>query len=100
MHYLPNSETVQPLSRGPLTTSTYTGESLGLGVAGFHYPSAYIHWENGHMDRLSKQGHFIGLGSNFTAPQVAEIFMHEIVCLDGVPTSLISDRDPIFMSQF
>lgn len=52
------------------------------------------------VDRLSKQGHFIGLGSHFTAPQVADLFVREIVRLHGIPTSLISDRDPIFMSQF
>lgn len=52
------------------------------------------------IDRLSKQGHFIGLGSQFIALQVAEIFIREIVRIHGIPISLISYRDPVFMNQF
>lgn len=52
------------------------------------------------MDRLSKQAHFSAMPSKFTALQVAEIFARDIIRLHGVPVSLVSDRDPLFMSQF
>lgn len=52
------------------------------------------------VDRLTKQAHFIAFAPRFTAPQVFEIFIKEIVHLLGVPISLISDCDPLFMSLF
>jgi hypothetical protein len=36
----------------------------------------------------------------FTASKVAEIFVDNIFRLHGLPLSLISDRDPVFTSQF
>jgi len=52
------------------------------------------------VDRLSKYVHFVPLKHPFTARSVAELFVKEIVRLHGVPNSLVSDRDPLFMSQF
>jgi hypothetical protein len=52
------------------------------------------------VDRLSKYGHFILLKHPYTAKSVAEIFMKEIVRLHGIPQTIISDRDPIFVSHF
>ena len=34
------------------------------------------------------------------APEVATIFVQQVVHLHGLPSSLISDRDPIFTSHF
>lgn len=32
--------------------------------------------------------------------KLAEVFVHEIVCLHGTPTTIVSDRDGRFMSRF
>ena len=52
------------------------------------------------VDRLSKSAHFLALAHPFTAKMVAEKFVEGVVKLHGMPKSIISDRDPVFMSQF
>ncbi|MCH96095.1 hypothetical protein A2U01_0017078, partial [Trifolium medium] len=52
------------------------------------------------VDRLSKYSHFILLKHPYNAKTIAELFVKEIVRLHGIPSSIISDRDPIFMSHF
>ncbi|GAU25040.1 hypothetical protein TSUD_155140 [Trifolium subterraneum] len=52
------------------------------------------------VDRLSKYAHFIPLKHPYTARSIAEIFCKEIVRLHGIPLSIVSDRDPIFISNF
>ncbi|CAM8960552.1 unnamed protein product [Rhodiola kirilowii] len=52
------------------------------------------------VDRLFKYNHFIPMVEGFTSPYVAEAFVREIVRLHGFPTSIVSDRDPVFMSHF
>jgi hypothetical protein len=52
------------------------------------------------VDRLSKYAHFILLKHPYTAKSIAEVFVREIVRLHGIPKSVISDRDPIFISHF
>nr|GFB09589.1 Ty3/gypsy retrotransposon protein [Tanacetum cinerariifolium] len=52
------------------------------------------------VDRLSKFAHFIALPPHHTAASLATIFLHDIYRLHGLPKSIISDRDPIFLSRF
>ncbi|CAJ2641615.1 unnamed protein product [Trifolium pratense] len=52
------------------------------------------------VDRLSKYAHFILLKRPYSARSLAETFTKEVVRLHGIPESIVSDRDPIFVSNF
>ncbi|MCH81120.1 transposon Tf2-1 polyprotein [Trifolium medium] len=52
------------------------------------------------VDRLSKAAHFGALPTHFTAAKVADLFVKTISKLHGMPRSIVSDRDPVFLSQF
>lgn len=52
------------------------------------------------IDRVSKYGHFLLIKHHYSAGTVAEILVKEIAKLHGVPTSIVSDRDPTFISHF
>jgi hypothetical protein len=52
------------------------------------------------VDRLSKAAHFGSLPTHFTAAKVAELFATMVCKLHGMPKSIVSDRDPIFLSHF
>ena len=52
------------------------------------------------VDRLSKQAHFGPLPKSYTAARVADLFSHIVCKLHGIPPSIISDRDSIFLSHF
>ena len=52
------------------------------------------------VDRFSKFAHFIPLGHPYSASSVARAFFTDIVQLHGFPTSIVSNRDPIFTSTF
>lgn len=48
------------------------------------------------VDRLSRAAYFAPLTSPITAPLAATIFWETVGKLHGLPTSIVSDRDPIF----
>jgi hypothetical protein len=52
------------------------------------------------VDKLTKVAHFSPMQSSYTATSVARVFMKDIVRLHGVPRKIISDRDPVFTSEF
>jgi hypothetical protein len=52
------------------------------------------------VDKFFKYGHFLPLHHPFTTSSVAQLFLHQIYKLHGMPAAIISDRDKIFTSQF
>lgn len=52
------------------------------------------------VDRLTKYAHFIPLRHPYTAASVSKLFLDQVVKLHGVPETIVSDRDPIFTSNF
>lgn len=51
------------------------------------------------MDRLSKYGHFLLIKYPYSAKQWL-LFAKEVVRLHGVLKTIVSDRDPTFISHF
>jgi hypothetical protein len=52
------------------------------------------------VDRFLKFAHFIPLSHPYSANSVAKAFFDNIVRLHGIPCSIVSDRDPVFTSNF
>ena len=52
------------------------------------------------VDRLTKTAHFIPLKMGFTMEKLAQTYVEEIVRLHGVPFTIVSDKDPCFVSCF
>jgi hypothetical protein len=52
------------------------------------------------VDRLTKSAHFLPVNIKYNVEKLTEIYIREIIRLHGVPSSIISDRDPKFTSRF
>ncbi|GJV34106.1 ty3-gypsy retrotransposon protein [Tanacetum coccineum] len=52
------------------------------------------------VDRFTKYAHFGTLPTNFNAHKVAEVFLEIVIKHHGLPKTIVSDRDPIFVSKF
>lgn len=52
------------------------------------------------VEQRTKDTHFISLSSPLTALSVAKAFSKNIVKHHSVPRSIVSDRDPAFLSKF
>jgi transposase InsO family protein len=52
------------------------------------------------IDKLTKSAHFISINEIDPLERLSKIYVEEIVRLHGVPTSIVSDRDPRFTSKF
>lgn len=52
------------------------------------------------VDRFFKCAHFIPLAHPYTTATVTRAFFTDVVRLHGLPATIVSNRDPIFTSQF
>jgi hypothetical protein len=52
------------------------------------------------VDRLSKSARFIPVHTNYIVQKYARIYIDRVLCLHGVPKTIISDRGSQFVAQF
>ena len=52
------------------------------------------------VDKLTKMVHYVPTTTTVTAPELARLFLREVVRHHGVPESILSDRDPRFTAHF
>lgn len=52
------------------------------------------------VDRLSKYAHLLSFSHPYIAILVVRIFLNNIFKLHGLPQSIVSEKDPVFTSQF
>jgi len=52
------------------------------------------------VDRLTKSAHFLAMNLRMPMTKLAQFYIREIMRLHGVPSSIVSDRDPRFTSRF
>lgn len=52
------------------------------------------------VDKFTRYAHFLALSHPFTAAKVAHSYLENIYKLHGLPEAIVSDRDPVFTSNF
>jgi hypothetical protein len=52
------------------------------------------------IDRHTKSAHFIPVHTFYRAEKYIELYISRILCLHGVPKTIISDRGPQFITRF
>ena len=52
------------------------------------------------IDRLTKSAHFLGMKTMDTSKTLSQLYIREIVRLQGVSLSIVLDRDSSFMARF
>jgi hypothetical protein len=52
------------------------------------------------VDRLTKTAHFIPVHTTYVAKKYAEVYLDQIVCLHGIPKTIISNRGTLFVARF
>ncbi|MCO5608666.1 hypothetical protein L7F22_062880 [Adiantum nelumboides] len=91
----------QPGLLQPLPIPNSPWESISMDFI-FGLPKS-IHGNTGIwtiVDRFSKQAHFIPVKKTINAHQMATLFISQIFKYHGLPSSIVSDRDPRMTSNF
>ena len=68
---------------------------VGLPNTSQHHDSIWVN-----VDQLTKIAHFIPAHTTYKANKYAEVYLNRIVCLHGVPKTIISDRGAQFIARF
>ena len=68
---------------------------VGLPNTSQHHDSIWVI-----VDRLTKIAHFISVYTTYITKNYAEIYLDRIVCLHGVPKTIISDHGAQFIAHF
>ena len=50
--------------------------------------------------RLTKSAHFLPVKTTYGAAHLAKLYIKRIVCLHGMPVSILSGKGPQFTSEF
>lgn len=64
-------------------------------VTSYRYDSIFVV-----VDRFTKYAEMIPFCHNYTAEQLARVFLDRVVRYHGIPESIISDRDKLFTSNY
>jgi transposase InsO family protein len=52
------------------------------------------------LDQLTKVAHFLLVHTTDKAQKYAELYIDQIVCLHGLPRTIVSDRGALFVARF
>jgi hypothetical protein len=52
------------------------------------------------VDRLTKTAHFLPVHTTHKTEKYAEIYIDQIVCLHGIPRTIVFDRVALFVAHF
>ena len=52
------------------------------------------------MDKLTKSAHFLPISMKYPLEKLTKLYLDEIIRVHGIPVSIVSDRDPRFVSWF
>ncbi|GJP69765.1 hypothetical protein CLOP_g778, partial [Closterium sp. NIES-67] len=104
LHRLPDHEIIPSASSRTTTAVGSARATLATLHDGLHVRTAGWSSRNNAIlvvvDRLTKMAHFIACQQKITAEQTAQLFIANVIRLHGLPTAIISDRDPKFTSNF
>jgi hypothetical protein len=68
---------------------------VGLPNTSRHHDSIWVI-----VDRLTKTAHFLPVHTTHKTEKYAEIYVDQIVCLYGIPKTIVSDKGALFVARF
>jgi hypothetical protein len=68
---------------------------VGLPNSSRHHDSIWVI-----VDRLTKTAHFMPVHTTHRAQKYAEVYIDQVVCLHGIPRTIVSDRGAPFVARF
>ena len=52
------------------------------------------------VDRLTKISHFLPIKKTYSTDRLARLYVNQIVCLHGIPVSIVFDKGATFFQSF